>query len=115
VLQYSLSGSSDVRWVAADGLAAWEVSGSNDGVNWTFVDRRFDERLWQPAETRVFTVRSPAGGDAALPAFSSYRLMVGKTPGRSADESFAAVSEWRFLTAESACTREKGSGVFERC
>ena len=40
VLQYSLSGSSDVRWVAADGLTAFEVQGSNDGMNWSYIDRR---------------------------------------------------------------------------
>jgi len=40
VLQYSLAGSSDVRWVATDGLVAFEVQGSNDGVNWSYIDRR---------------------------------------------------------------------------
>ena len=61
---------------------------------------RFDERLWQPGETRVYTVRSPPGGDAALKAYSTFRLVVGKTPGRRADESYAGISEWRFLTGE---------------
>jgi hypothetical protein len=64
--------------------------------------RRFDERLWQPGETRFFTVRPPPGGDAALPAYPSYRLVVVKVPGRRFDESYAAISEMRFLTAESA-------------
>ena len=64
--------------------------------------RSFDERLWQPGETRVYTVRSPPGGDAALKAFPLFRLMVVKTPGRRLDESYAGVGEWRFLTAESA-------------
>ena len=127
VLQYSLSGSSDVRWVSADGLTAFEVQGSNDGVKWSYIDRRcvacsraaqrrcfavltshlrttcsFDERLWQPGETRVYTVRAPPGGDAALKAYTSFRLSVAKTPGRRVDESYAGIGDWRFLTAESA-------------
>ena len=34
------SGSSDARWLAADGLTAFELQGSADGVKWSYVDRR---------------------------------------------------------------------------
>lgn len=74
VLQYSLSGSSDVRWVAADGLTAFEVQGSNDGVNWSFVDRRCVARS-RAAYFTLLTDKSPpqlrrapvaARGDACI-------------------------------------------------
>ena len=59
VLQYSLAGSSDVRWVAADGLTAFEVQGSNDGVNWTYIDRRCVATA-PPAGVRACAARSRA-------------------------------------------------------
>ncbi len=48
----------------------------------------------------MFTVKPPPGGDAAQPAYPSYRLIVLKVPGRRADESYASISELRFLTAQ---------------
>lgn len=100
VLQYALTVPDDPRWAASDGLAAWELQGSADGgASWRAVDRRFDQPLWRPRDTRVFTVRPPGGAELMAP-YDSYRLLVVKVPGRRADESYASVSDLRFLTAE---------------
>ena len=98
VVQYRLTASSDTRYAAADGLSAWELQAGGADGNWSVVDRRFDEPLWSPTESRLYSVRGPAPPTSA----QIYRLLVVKTPGRSFDLSFASVADLRFLTSENA-------------
>jgi hypothetical protein len=50
------SGSSDVRWLATDGLTAFELQGSTDGANWKYIDRRCGR--WLPCTRDALFVQS---------------------------------------------------------
>jgi hypothetical protein len=104
VLQYSLTVPDDSRYAATDGPVAFELQASTGqgAASWTPIDRRFDEALWRPAETRVYTAKYPAtGGAGDATPYRAFRLLIAKVPGRSADLSFVSVADMRFLTRES--------------
>lgn len=101
VLQYALTSPDDARYAASDGAVAWELQASGDGgKTWTPVDRRVDQPLWRPAETRVFTAKYPGNAGGEPSPFPAFRLVVVKVPGRTVDQSFVSVADFRFLTRE---------------
>ena len=101
VLQYALTVPDDSRYAASDGPVAFELQASTGDSSWTPIDRRFDEALWRPAETRVFTAKYPASPEGDATPYRAFRLLIAKVPGRTADLSFASVADMRFLTRES--------------
>ena len=54
VAMYTLTSSS-----SGDAPGAWTLEGSNDGKQWTVLDRRQDERFPWPGQTRAFGVGKP--------------------------------------------------------
>lgn len=105
VLQYALTSPDDSRYAAADGPVAFELQGSGDGgKSWTPVDRRVDEPLWKPAETRIYTAKYPGSADGTPTAYSTFRIVFVKVPGRTLDLTFVSLADMRFLTRENLPT-----------
>ena len=63
---------------------SWELWGSNDGKNWTSLDKRTDEQFTSRLQARDFKV-------ATGQAFSKYKLVVTESVKKSSGLQFAEV------------------------
>lgn len=82
----------DVRYAAADGLKAFDIQASDDGVEWDTVLAVRDEPRWRAGETRKYYV-----DEGAREPRWAYRLVARSVPGRARGDSHVTLREVRFL------------------
>jgi hypothetical protein len=63
---------------------SWELFGSNDGGNWTSLDKRMDEKFSSRLQARDFTI-------ATSQSFSKYKLVVTESVKKSSGLQFAEI------------------------
>ena len=64
---------------------SWELLGSNDGKNWTSLDKRTDEQFTSRLQARDFKL-------ATGQAFSTYKLLITESVKKSSGLQFAEVN-----------------------